>query len=172
MLLDSARQGGLQARGGCVTLPRVLVELVKRYEGLHKQVRRQGRIEVVPYLCPAGYWTIGYGRLCAENDPPITAEIAEQYLQEDLATHFAHAMRLSPILLREDEDRQSAITSFIFNLGPGRYQQSTLRRRVNEGSWAEAAQEIRRWVYGGGKKLPGLVARREVEALLIEGAMT
>lgn len=152
-----------------MTAPRVAVELVKRYEGLHKQVKRQGYVGIVPYICPAGYWTIGYGHLCAADHPEIDQAKAEEYLDLDLKVHLDHAVRLSPILVPAGDDRLSAIASFVFNLGPGRYQQSTLRRRVNDGDWAAAAQEIRRWVYGGGKKLPGLVARREVEALLLEG---
>jgi len=43
-------------------------------------------------------------------------------------------------------------------------QTSTLRRRVNQRDWAAASTELRRWVYGGGRVLPGLVARREAEA--------
>jgi len=42
-------------------------------------------------------------------------------------------------------------------------QTSTLRRRVNQRDWGSAGQELRRWVYGGGKVLPGLVTRREAE---------
>ena len=38
-----------------------------------------------------------------------------------------------------------------------------LRRRVNERNWPAPAAELRRWVLGGGKVLPGLVARREAE---------
>lgn len=44
---------------------------------------------------------------------------------------------------------------------------STLRRRVNQRDWPSATKELRRWVYGAGKVLPGLVARREAEALLL-----
>jgi len=54
---------------------------------------------------------------------------------------------------------------FTFNLGAGRLQTSTLRRRVNQRDWFAARLELRRWVYGGGKILPGLVMRREAEAV-------
>ena len=33
--------------------------------------------------------------------------------------------------------------------------------------WAAAGSELRRWVYGAGKVLPGLVTRRSAEAALI-----
>jgi lysozyme len=72
-------------------------------------------------------------------------------------------------LATEPEPRLAAIVDFTFNLGAGRLQTSTLRRRINERDWAAAQTEIRRWVYGGGKVLPGLVARREAEAELLEG---
>ena len=53
------------------------------------------------------------------------------------------------------------------SLGTGRLQTSTLRRYVNRRDWPNAAVELRRWVYGGGKVLPGLVVRREAEAKLL-----
>ena len=39
----------------------------------------------------------------------------------------------------------------------------TLRQRVNQRDWLGVAQELRRWVYGGGKVLLVLVLRREAE---------
>jgi len=48
-----------------------------------------------------------------------------------------------------------------------RYRSSTLRKRVDAQDWAGAKQELARWVYGGGKKLPGLIRRRAAEATLL-----
>ncbi|MGK0674516.1 MAG: lysozyme, partial [Halothiobacillaceae bacterium] len=72
-------------------------------------------------------------------------------------------LRYCPVLATEPEGRLAAIVDFTFNLGAGRLQTSTLRRRVNQRDWMAAATELRRWVYGGGKVLPGLVTRREAE---------
>lgn len=63
--------------------------------------------------------------------------------------------------------RLAATVDFTFNLGAGRLQTSTPCRRVNHRDWPSAAKELRRWVYGAGKVLPGLVARREAGALLV-----
>jgi len=52
--------------------------------------------------------------------------------------------------------RDFQLVDFTFNLGTGRLQTSTLRRRVNQRDWEAVATELRRWVYGGGKVLPGL----------------
>jgi lysozyme len=71
------------------------------------------------------------------------------------------------VLATEPDGRLAAIVDFTFNLGAGRLQTSTLRRRVNQSDWAEAGRELVRWVYGGGRMLPGLVVRREAERRLL-----
>lgn len=149
-----------------MSVPGQLVELVKASEGFYRVVRRQPEVTAVPYICPAGYWTIGYGVLCQKDHPPITLAEGEEMLARILPSYVGHALRLSPVLL-DDDRRLTAIADFIFNLGPTRYAASTLRRRVNARDWPAARVEIRRWVYGGGRKLPGLVLRREAEAALL-----
>ena len=130
-------------------------------------MKRGTEIAAVPYVCPAGFWTIGYGHLCAQDHPPITQDEAEAYLAQDLVKALNATLRYCPVLATEPEGRLAAIVDFTFNLGPGRLQASTLRRRVNQRDWAGTAQELRRWIYGGGKVLPGLVLRREAETLLL-----
>ena len=149
-----------------IGVPQVAIDLAKRFEGFHRVPKHDpGRAH--PYICPAGYWTIGYGHLCDPKHPPITEAEAEVYLARDLQTTLAATLRYCPVLATEPEGRLAAIMDFTFNLGAGRLQTSTLRRRVNQLDWAAATQELRRWVYGGGKVLPGLVARRESEIKLL-----
>ena len=149
-------------------VPQAAIELAKRFEGFHRVARADpGRAQ--PYICPAGYWTIGYGHLCDPKHPPITEAEAEIYLARDLQTALVATLRYCPVLAPEPEGRLAAIVDFTFNLGTGRLQTSTLRRRVNQRDWVAAGQELRRWVYGGGKSLPGLVARRAAEVTLILG---
>ncbi len=91
-------------------------------------------------------------------------------MARDLQSALTATLRYCPVLATEPEGRLAAIVDFTFNLGAGRLQTSTLRRRVNQQDWVAALQELRRWVYGGGKVLHGLVARREAEVtLLISG---
>lgn len=148
-------------------VPQSAIELAKRFEGFEKRVKRGTEIAAVPYVCPAGFWTIGYGHLCAQDHPPITQEEAEAYLAQDLVKALRATLRYCPVLATEPEGRLAAIIDFTFNLGAGRLQASTLRRRINQRDWAAAAQELRRWVYGGGKVLPGLMARRIEESNLL-----
>lgn len=120
-----------------------------------------------PYLCPAGVPTIGYGHTQGITlaSPPITRALAEQFLYEDLLEACVAALRASPNLAASD-CRLAAITDFVFNLGIGAYRTSTLRRLVHMEDWLAAEKQFPRWVYGGGRKLPGLVKRRQLEATL------
>ena len=147
---------------GRISVPQAAIDLAKRFEGFHRVAKVDpGRAQ--PYICPAGYWTIGYGHLCEPSHPPITEGEAEVYLAHDLQMALAATLRYCPVLATEPEGRVAAIVDFTFNLGAGRLQTSTLRRRINQRDWSASGQELRRWVYGGGKVLPGLVARRAIE---------
>ncbi len=155
-----------------ITVPQAAIDLAKRFEGFHR-VPKNDPGRAYPYVCPAGYWTIGYGHLCDPKHPPITEAEAEGYLAADLMTALNATLRFCPVLANEPEGRLAAIIDFAFNLGAGRLQTSTLRRRVNQRDWLAAGQELRRWVHGGGRILPGLVARREAEVtFLMAGAKT
>ena len=151
-----------------IDVPQAAIELAKRFEGFERKAKRGVEITAVPYICPAGFWTIGYGHLCDPKHPPISEAEAEVYLARDLQTALAATLRYCPVLATEPESRLAAIVDFTFNLGAGRLQTSTLRRRVNQRDWTAACQELRRWVYGGGKVLPGLVARRAAECALLK----
>jgi lysozyme len=150
-------------------IPGLTIALAKEFEGLHRVVTRRPVITVVPYLCPANFWTIGYGHLCAKDHPPIIEDQAEAYLALDLQTALLATLRYCPCLASEPEHRLAPIVDFTFNLGAGRLQTSTLRRRINEQDWNEAGNELLRWVNGGGRVLPGLVRRREAERLMLLG---
>ena len=150
-------------------IPQDAVALCVYFEGFHKAVRRREGVMAVPYVCPAGYWTIGFGHLCAPDHPPVTKAQAEALLSADLYASVEASLRACPRLLVEPEFRLAAVASFVFNVGAGRLQASTLRRRINQGDWQAAGDEFLRWVHGGGRPLPGLVLRRRAERQLFTG---
>jgi lysozyme len=144
-------------------VPQAAIDLAKRFEGFHRVPRADpGRAH--PYICPAGFWTIGYGHLCDPKHPPITEAEAEDNLAHDLMNALHATLRFCPVLVTEPEGRLAAIVDFTFNLGAGRLQTSTLRRRINLRDWSSAARELHRWIYSAGKALPGLAKRRTAEA--------
>ncbi len=144
---------------------KIALDLAKRFEGY-----KPG-----PYLCPAGIPTSGYGHAWKKNEKPrpLNLEEAELYLSKDLNEARNALYRLSPIIIKETEYREAALIDFIFNLGAGRYQGSTLRRKVNSCDYEGAKIQIIKWVFatnpktGRAEKLRGLLLRRQAEALLI-----
>lgn len=120
----------------------------------------------MPYLCPAGVWTCGWGSTGPDVFPgrAWTQAYADRRLELDAARFARGARSLCPGLTG---DALCAIADFAYNLGLRNLQGSTLRRRINAGRWEAARRELRRWVYGGGRRLAGLVLRREVEASML-----
>lgn len=143
----------------------IAINLAKRWEGYLPG----------PYLCPAGIPTSGYGHAWQgeEKPRPLNREEAEIYLLNDLRLAEKKMLKYSPQMILECEEKKSAIIDFIFNLGPGRYQTSTLRKKVNEGNWEEASYQIQRWVYITNpitkkvERSKGLILRRKAEADLL-----
>ena len=149
-----------------IAVPQAAVDLAKRFEGFHRVPRNDPLRRAHPYICPAGFWTVGFGHLCRPDHQPITEAEAEVYLAEDLVAALTATLRYCPVLATESEHRLAAIVDFTFNLGAGRLQTSTLRRRINQRDWHNVAKELQKWIYGGGQILPGLQRRREIEALM------
>jgi lysozyme len=79
------------------------------------------------------------------------------------------ALQHSP-RLADHPEALGAVASFVFNLGAGAYYRSTLRRKINEGLWEDARKEMKKWVWAGGRRLPGLIARRSEEAEYLDVA--
>jgi lysozyme len=149
-----------------IEVPQAAIDLAKRFEGFCR-VPKSDHPRAYPYFCPAGFWTIGYGHLCDAKHLPITMEEGEAYLAADVANALSATLRYCPVLAIEPDGRLAAIVDFTFNHGAGRLQTSTLRRRINQRDWSGAVLELLRWVNGGGRVLPGLVARRQAEIALI-----
>jgi len=133
---------------------------------LYMLIRRFEGCRLMPYLCPAGVWTCGWGSTGADVFPgkPWTQEYADRRMQLD-ALKFAKGTLLACPGI---QGRQlSAIADFAYNLGLGALRGSTLRKRVLAEDWDAVRHELGRWVRGGGRVLPGLVLRRAAEAALL-----
>lgn len=128
-------------------------------------------LELEPYLCPAGVPTIGYGSTMYENgahvkltDAPITKERAIAILFHQLIGYENAVNRYVKVPLNQNQF--DALVDFAYNAGIGALQKSTLLKKLNAGDYAGTAKEFDKWVYGGGKKLGGLVKRRANEKAL------
>ncbi len=131
------------------------LDMIKRFEGFSPTV----------YICPAGYPTIGYGHLIQRGEyfDSITEEQAEDLLRLDVKVAEQAVLRLINVPISDGQF--DALVSFTYNLGAGALQRSTLRRKVNREAHEEVPAQLVRWVWAGGRKLPGLVVRRSTETL-------
>jgi lysozyme len=134
------------------------VDLVKASEGC----------KLTAYRDAAGYLTIGYGSTGGVHEgQTITQEQADAMLLDDLdaAAEQVTAMVTVPL----NQGQFDALVDFVFNLGAGRFRDSTLLRLLNARDYGAAAAQFRFWVMAGGHPLPGLVTRRAKERALFEG---
>ena len=144
-------------------------------KGLKSIVAFEG-MELNAYKCPAGVWTIGVGHTGTVDGIPIsrgmmiTEAEAMNLLREDIK-RFERYLNRQSFVGRLTQGMFDALVSFIFNVGTGAFDSSTMRKKLCTGAAPEdIAKEFRKWVYGtvNGKKerLPGLVKRRERESEL------
>lgn len=135
----------------------VAAVVVSHYEGLRTSA----------YIDPVGIPTICYGHTAtARMGQTMSQADCERLLERDLGDALAavDAMVRVPLPV----ERRAALASFVYNVGPGQFSKSTLLRKLNAGDPQGACAELSRWVYAGGRELPGLVRRRAAERELCE----
>ena len=139
------------------------LNLIKEFEGM----------KLTAYKCPAGIWTIGVGHTSAAGPPEvkpgmtITAQDALAILNNDLDQYEDAVNRLVKVPLTQSQF--DALVSFVYNVGVGAFQKSTLLKKLNAGQYDAVPAELMKWTKGGGKELPGLVRRRRAECALWRG---
>lgn len=156
------------------------IELIKRFEGIEDG--DPSTVNLDPYLCPAGYWTIGWGHVVLDADGKqlkgagnrkaaqaiyphgITMAEAETLLADDVRRFSAGVAKLVKAVLTDNQF--CALVSFSFNVGIGAFSGSELLRAINNGAFDRVPAQIMRWTKSGGKELAGLKRRREAEVAL------
>ncbi len=138
-----------------------LIDFVKAREGC----------KLAAYWDAAGQvWTIGYGT----TGPDIVQGLVWTRAQCDVALVAKldiarrQLLNLSRIYAWPD-GAQDALTDFVYNEGAGKYEHSTLRRCVDAEDWDGVRRHLLDWEFAGGKRLGGLITRREGEAAMIGG---
>lgn len=142
------------------------IAFIKRWEGCHLKA----------YLCPANVWTIGVGHTAAMGDPKpvkgmkITDAEADEILRRDLRTVERDVMAAVKVHLNQRQF--DTLVSFVFNVGSGALNKSTLLKKLNVGKYEEVPTELMKWTRAGGRVVQGLVNRRKAEADMWRGAPT
>lgn len=118
-----------------------------------------------PYKCPAGVWTIGYGRTAGvnANTPATTKENEILFLNLELSGLTEYITNEYPALCLL-EHQIWALSSFTYNCGRGNLKKLMAGRTRNE-----IGNAILLYNKAGGKVLPGLIRRRKWEHELYVG---
>lgn len=156
------------------------INLIKAYEGILDG--DPSTVNLDPYLCPAGYWTIGWGHVVLDINGKqikgkenkklaysmypngITMDEAVVLLNDDVRRFVVGVQDLVKVTLTNNQ--LCALISFVFNVGVGAFKKSTLLRLLNVGDYTSVPSQLKRWNKANGKVLSGLVKRRNAEAVL------
>lgn len=114
------------------------------------------------YLDPPSIPTICYGHIRGVKlRQTHTDAECDELLRADLGD--ALAVVDHRVTVHMSEARRAALTSFVYNVGAEKFSKSTLLAYLNGGNTQAACDQLMRWVYADGRKLPGLVKRRAEE---------
>ncbi|MBV5346650.1 lysozyme [bacterium] len=161
------------------------VTLIKSYEGIVDGNPKTVNLD--PYLCPAKYWTIGWGHVVldhngaqikgAENKQHaidiypngITMVEALVLLSDDVRRFSSGVEKLVKVPINDNQF--GALVSFSFNVGMGSFGSSTLLKVLNTKAYNQVPTQLARWNKIGGDVCDGLTRRRNAEILLWETAI-
>jgi lysozyme len=117
------------------------------------------------YLDPVSIPTVCYGHTAtAKIGQTYTKKQCDKLLEGDLG--HAVGVVYSSVRVPISHTTAAALSSFTFNVGETAFKRSTLLKKLNIGDYIGACNELPKWVYAKGKKLSGLVKRREAERQL------
>lgn len=144
------------------------IALIQGFEGCAKK-RADGSFEAYPDPgTGSDPWTIGWGATGKGIGPGTiwTQAQCDARLEADLARYSADVARAlgdAPT----SQPQFDALVSFHYNTGA--IARATLTKLHKAGDFTGAAAEFGKWVHAGGRRLAGLVRRREAEAALYRG---
>lgn len=120
----------------------------------------------VAYKDIAGIWTIGFGSTRVNDIPvkegdTITFEEAVKQTTQFVKSVEDAINTLVKVTLTQNQF--DALVSFIYNVGIRAFSTSTLLKLLNQKEYLQAADQLLRWTFAGGKYSAGLYNRRVQE---------
>ena len=127
-------------------------------EGLH-----------IPYKCPAGKWTLGYGEVITgaqveQFKAGITDEYAALRFKNKLKP-FVDAMNKA-VKVPVSQNQFDMLVSIAYNNGSAAITGSTLMRLLNKKDYKGAGEQFLKWCHIGKDVCDGLLRRRKAERLI------
>ena len=122
---------------------------------------------LVAYPDSKGVPTIGWGHTAGVRlGDTCTQQQADAWLAIDVQDAAACVNFYVAVQLRQNEF--DALVDFVFNVGCGHFEASTMLRKLNASDFVGAANEFERWDMSGGVHLAGLMRRRKAEETMFD----
>jgi lysozyme len=130
-------------------------DLIKRFEGK----------VLTAYKCSADKWTIGWGHTSGvKKGMVISNDQAEEFFQQDLLHHWLIVKKNITVELTQGQ--VDALTSFVFNVGPGEFIGKSVMTYTNDKRFKEVPARLKLYKWSGGKITQGLINRRAAECAM------
>ncbi|MCS6178956.1 lysozyme [Shewanella baltica] len=129
-------------------------------------VAQQEGLVLGTYVDPVGIVTACFGKTGPEF------ELGQRFSEQECLAMLADDLEVfdrqltNQVRVPITDSERAAYLSFMYNVGAQNFSDSTLRKKLLHGDRIGACNELSRWVYAKGKKLQGLVNRREAERQL------
>jgi len=139
----------------------LLMALVMAWEGYRSLVYRD----------PVGRLTVCYGHAdqALHEGALYTRKECQDLFEADLLEHAGVLECIDqPARDALTDGQKAALISFAYNVGMEKACGSTLAHRLSAGEGKAACAELSRWIYAGGRPLPGLISRRAAERAMCE----
>lgn len=143
------------------TINQAGLNLIESFEGC----------KLKPYLDSVNIPTIGIGTTRYPNgvavtmqDSAITKDEAYAFLKSHLDKNCKDVSSKVKVVINDNQF--AALVSFVYNVGIGAFNSSTLLKRLNAGEFQKAADEFLKWDHAGGVVVKGLTRRRQAERAL------
>lgn len=131
------------------------ISLIKEFEGFRANAYRD----------PVGVLTIGYGETKGVRPGQrVTEKQASEQLRRRVNRDYFPAVKNLPVFSSLNQNQVDALTSFVYNVGPGGIGPSSgVGRALRAKQFRLAADRLLQWDKAGGRRLPGLTRRRKEE---------
>lgn len=130
-------------------------------------IRESEGLQLIPYLCPTGHLTVGYGHR-TDRRTAISIQDANGWLELDI--EVARRGVGDEAASKCNTNQLAAVLSLVFNVGVSAFTTSTTYRMLRAGRMDEVATRFPKWNKGRVANqlqvIPGLVIRREAEQTL------
>ncbi len=135
------------------------LKLIKEAEGFRAKA----------YQDTGGIWTVGYGTTRIDGRPVNKTDVVDEgkattLLKTDVASACEAVKRLVTVPINQNQF--DALVDFVYNLGAGSLQKSTLLKKLNQKDYVGASNEFPKWVFDNGVVVKGLVIRRGKDKFL------